>query len=678
MIRQPGQWFAAICAFSCLCGATEAAEGGNEYPYFEEFPVVLTASRLKQPQSESPNAMTVIDRAMIKASGARTIVEIFRLVPGMYVGYATGNTPIVSYHGTPEMYARRMQVLVDGRSIYLQPFVGVTWTDIPINLDDIERIEVVRGPAAAAYGANSLQGVINIITNDPVNKRSNRVAISQGNGGISDASARLSHAGEQLSYRLTVSHTEDAGSDFAPMNDGIRSNQINFRGNLQLDNENYIDMQLGYSNGTLAQGFNEQNPFKVRDPYRNISSLSDFQQIEWHRTTSSESEFKVSYHHTAKSYQDSSLVTDKDNYQTHRHELGFQHILTLNDVNRLVWGANLRYESSATTILFQPAKSLQANQLFVNDEWRIHPSLLMNAGAMLENDGWGNHNVSPRVSLNYHMSPEHTVRLGTSVAYRTPSMVEYGANSTYTPGTNNNLAGNPNLRPEKVVSREIGYLGEFKDIGLSLDSRIYEDRISDFIFLDPQIRQAPTPNEVLWGFNNQFALKYQGVESTMKYRSPDSSLNVSLNYVHQRVSCLLTGQLTSPYRQQFPYKQLFFDRFDVRLHQLCAQEYALTVPSDSGSILVSKRFADHFTASAVYYQQEPTQILLSTQPQSRMRRVDLRFGYDFGLSGKPGSGEVALTIQNAFQDNYSEYVDFAKKIGFIGNRRAWLTGALEF
>lgn len=665
MVRQYGHWFVAIGAFSCLCGAAEATEGGNENPYFEEFPVVLTASRLKQPQSEAPNAMTVIDRAMIKASGARTVVEIFRLVPGMYVGYATGNTPIVSYHGTPEMYARRMQVLVDGRSIYLQPFVGVTWTDIPVNLDDIERIEVVRGPAAAAYGANSLQGVINIITTDPVNQRSNRVAVSQGNGGISDASARLSHAGEQLSYRLTVRHHEDNGTDFAPMNDGMRSDQVNFRSNLQLDNENYIDMQLGYSDSTLAQGF-----LLRTDPWRNISSTSDFQQIEWHRTTSAESELKVSYHHTARSYQDSTQPVNKDNFQVHRHELGFQHILTLNDVNRLVWGGNLRYESAATTILFQPAKSLQGNQLFLNDEWRIRPSLLMNAGAMLENDGWGNQKVSPRVSLNYHMTAEQTLRTAISVAYRTPSMIEYGANSTYlqTPlNANNNLIGNPNLRPEKVVSREIGYLGEFSEMGLSLDARIYEDRISDFIFLDPQLRR---PTEIAWGFNNLFGVKYQGFESTLKYRF-DDSLNINFNYTHQRVSCMTTGQLTSPI-------PLVVATYTPILQTSCNVDYPNTLPSDSGSILVSKRFSDHFTASAAYYQQEPTQILLATRPQSRMRRIDMRFGYAFGPRGKPGSGEIALSIQNALQDNYSEYVDFARKIGFIGNRRAWLTGALEF
>lgn len=660
-----------IFLMSCVCSGAKAGEG-NDSQYFEEFPVVLTASRLKQPMSEAPSAMTVIDAEMIKAAGSRTIPEILRLVPGMYIGYASGNTPIVSYHGAPEMYTRRMQVLVDGRSIYMQPFVGVTWTDIPVNIDDIERIEVVRGPAAASYGANSLQGVINIITKDPAYTH-NRVSTNQGNGGISDISARLTQQLENLSYRFTVSQHEDQGFDFAKMNDGSRALQLNFKGDYQLNNENYLDMQLGYSDTALSQGFIEQ-PFNIRDPLRTITSISDFQQIEWHHTPSSDSELKVSYHHTARNYQDSADPKNIDNFQSHRHELGFQHTFNLNESNRVVWGGNLRYESTATTILFQPAKSLQGKQLFVNDEWRLNPSFLLNAGAMLEDDGWGNRRGSPRIALNYHATPTQTFRVGTSVAYRTPSMVEYGANSTYLPNTNNNLVGNPNLRPEKVISREIGYLGEFRDLGLSLDARIYEDRISDFTFIDPTVRFSPNPMELVWGFANLFAVKYQGIESTLKY-SWNQAGNLTLNFSHQRASCAITGQLDPTIGQLDPARAL---KNNQAFQVLCQNDYGMTVPSDSGSLLLTQKFSERITASAAYYQQEPTQILLSWQPQNRMRRVDMRLGYEFGHRGRPGAGEIALTLQNAFQDNYTQYVDFSQKVGFIGNRRAWVTGSMEF
>ena len=107
-----------------------AADFSSELDYLQDFPIVLSASRLAQPISETPNAMTVIDRKMIDASGARNIPELFRLVPGMYVGYADGHTAIVSYRGTTDTFARRMQVLIDGRTVYLPPFGQVSWAEI--------------------------------------------------------------------------------------------------------------------------------------------------------------------------------------------------------------------------------------------------------------------------------------------------------------------------------------------------------------------------------------------------------------------------------------------------------------------------------------------------------------------------------------------------------------------
>ena len=107
--------------------------------YFQELPIVLTASRLSQPMSEAPSAMTVIDREMIKASGLRTVPDLMRLVPGMYVGFQDANNPVVTLNGATDQFSRRMQILIDGRSIYMPPFGGVSWADLPLLVEDIER-----------------------------------------------------------------------------------------------------------------------------------------------------------------------------------------------------------------------------------------------------------------------------------------------------------------------------------------------------------------------------------------------------------------------------------------------------------------------------------------------------------------------------------------------------------
>ena len=130
-------------------------------------PEVLTPVRLKQPHTEVPASVTVIDPDMIAASGVRELPEVLRLIPGMVVSARSGWDYVVSYHGTNRRNSHRMQVLIDGRSIYQAGLATIDWSDIPLAMEDIERIEVTRGPNTAAYGANAFLGIINIITKHP-------------------------------------------------------------------------------------------------------------------------------------------------------------------------------------------------------------------------------------------------------------------------------------------------------------------------------------------------------------------------------------------------------------------------------------------------------------------------------------------------------------------------------
>src|SRR5512135_1037073 len=151
-----------IAVFSCTPLAASAQTEATDFLNLSleqlAHTTITSASRFSQELADAPNAMTVITREMIAASGFRSLPDVFKLVPGMYVSYYTGAQPIVSYHGSLSQFAHSMQVLIDGRSVYLPPFNTVDWTLLPITLSDIERIEVIRGPAAASYGENSVQG----------------------------------------------------------------------------------------------------------------------------------------------------------------------------------------------------------------------------------------------------------------------------------------------------------------------------------------------------------------------------------------------------------------------------------------------------------------------------------------------------------------------------------------
>ncbi len=179
----------------------------------QDMPVVLSATRLKQAIADAPASITLIDRQMIDQSGAREIPDLLRLVPGMVVGYEKGWDAFVSYHGTSADMARRMQVLIDGRSVFQPSLAFVDWIGLPLELDDIDRIEVIRGPNAAAYGVNSFLAVVNIITRNPADLPKVRAYTRQGGQGINDNYVSTAGVRNQLSWRLTANSRTDSGFD---------------------------------------------------------------------------------------------------------------------------------------------------------------------------------------------------------------------------------------------------------------------------------------------------------------------------------------------------------------------------------------------------------------------------------------------------------------------------------
>lgn len=229
---------------------------GLDDPLLEgmELPTVLTATRLKQAPAEVPGSMTVIDRELIRASGARDIPEILRLVPGMMVGYQSGHSANVNYHGTNTTEARRLQVLVDGRSVYRPGLATVNWTDIPLAIEDIERIEVFRGPNTAAYGANALMGVINIISTRPELMQGSRLKITRGKRGVNDLYASQGFSFAKSQARLSLFGKEDDGfdrrSDGSNYRDGRRLNAFNLLGSSELTRTQSLNWQMGAKEGT--------------------------------------------------------------------------------------------------------------------------------------------------------------------------------------------------------------------------------------------------------------------------------------------------------------------------------------------------------------------------------------------------------------------------------------------
>lgn len=713
MTRFRQRKFIAILFFGLITQTVWAADYPSEQNYFQEFPVVLSASRLSQPLSEAPNAMTVIDRKMIVASGFRSIADLFKLVPGMYVSYYKGSQAFVSYHGSTDQYSRRMQVMIDGRSVYLPPVSMVSWANLPITIDDIERIEVIRGPAAASHGANSTQGVISIITKDASVMNGKRVSVTRGGKGINDVSLRFGKSGEKFDYRMTLAYTADNGYDnlsanpnnipaggtqlLNNSNDSNQARLLNYRADYRPSSVDSFDIQFGFNHDLQGVGFNDKNAVTNQNTFHDLFSNSSFLQLGWIRLLENASELNVRYYHirqdqheTLPYYQGGIFFPGPivQTAKTARDEVEVQHTLALSASNRLVYGAAYRTDSisgQGNIPLLPPvyySASINTNEyrVFAHDEWRITPKLLLNIGGMFERNSMGHEDVSSRVALNFHVTPQHTLRMGASVAYRTPSLFEertpadrylllyarprnvpvrmstvplYAPGALFVPSQTVSSLG---LLPEKMLSREIGYLGEFSDRSTSLDVRLFSDQLNNGIFYAP----TPTLSSV---FMNGMSGLHQGAEVTLKHSfGKDSDLTV--NFAHELASS--NGPSLSASGSRYGYLVSHAPNTNDILSG--------STPRNNVSALYSQQFSDDLSFSAGYYYQDAMQPFDrgSVDYQPIQRRTDIRLAKSFKWA-REFNGEAALVVQNLFNADYTEYL-----ASNLFNQRSYVTLTLNW
>ncbi len=647
------------------------AAAPEDVDFFQEMPVVLSASRLNQPLDEAPNAMTIIDRKMIVSSGFRSIPDLFKMVPGMYVSYYKGSQAIVSYHGTTDQYSRRMQVMIDGRSVYMPPASTVDWADLPITIDDIERIEVIRGPAAASHGANSTQGVISITTRTAYSDSGKSVSFTKGSNGVNDVAMHASRIAEKSAYRMTVAYNADYGyGDIntppkgLPLNtpgvinvlhnayDNNQSRLMNYSGEYHPNDGNSVEMKFGFNHNVQGVGFKDSNYNQPHDLFAN----SGFLNLAWLHQLESGSELAVHYYHSQLNQHEnapyllggvraSNLIAQS--VDSASDELELQHTLNMGEHNRLVYGGAIRsnavsakqYAQIRTLLLALPANyesniKSEKYRVFAHDEWRINTAFLLNSGGMWEQDGVGNLRFSPRVALNFHATPGQTLRIGTSVAYRTPAMAEtrfpeampgvpFQPGSLFVPGASVN---SPGLKPEKMVTQEMGYLANFPALGSVLDVRLYIDKLTDGIL--PSVTR----------FTNKLTAETRGAEVTLKqFITPSSDLTLNLAHAWANSNTQTLGMVSaSPGNPD---------------------AYGASIPRDSGSAQFEYRWDEGYAFSANYYFQTGMQPFdrPALDSQTVQHRTDIRLAKTI-ISGAHLRGDIALVVQNLFDQRYTEYI----------------------
>jgi iron complex outermembrane receptor protein len=525
---------------ACLLPIAQAlaSDVASEEAFFTDIPLTLTATRLPQPAADSPVSTTIIDSEMIRAYGAVELIDVLRLVPGFQVVHPSGERVAATYHGRGDEFSRRLQVLIDGRSVY-SPILGqVNWVNLPINAENIERIEVTRGPNAASYGANSFAGVVNIITKHSSQTAGTSTTIETGHR--DHQRYFLQHSGQEgnFSYRLSTSFRSDNGFDTQEFPDDKQVRMLQFRGDYQYDPYNEFEFQFGLSEIRNEEGWNDPEDILV-DPLRTSQSQHSFQLLRWQHYFEPDESLRVQFYHTKEIVNDTFSTASIDDLfgnnplanavlsgvgidvnrgvllpfdqYVHRYDLEAQHTFSPSRSWRIVWGGNIRRDEVGGRQYFNTDSnhdviSNDLYRVFGHAEWKPSPQWTFNLGATAEkNDITTGIRLSPRISANYHFLPGHTLRLSANRAYRTPTIFEEEvdiltktAEAIEAQQVTFSAGG---LKPENITTYELAWLANLPKYQTDFELKLFREEIRDIIVEAKDHAYFDHPLNTLTGFD---------------------------------------------------------------------------------------------------------------------------------------------------------------------------------
>lgn len=446
---------------------------------------VISVSKKAKSLNDSPAAIFVISQDDIKRIGATSVPEALRLAPGIDVARIDANKWAISARGFNGRFANKLLVLIDGRSIYTGAFSGVYWENQDVMLEDVERIEVIRGPGATLWGANAVNGVINIITKHSSDTQGGLVVAG---GGTEEQAFGAFRYGAQLNSDTTArayvkgfkrdenTHQSggEAGDDWDKVQGGFRlDSQLSSQDNLSVQGDAYRT-ELN-QNTTLPQ---------LSPPYLNnfnetIDTFGGNLLARHQHTFSSTSDYTLQVFYEFYERNETFIRESR-----HVADIDFQHRFALLDWNDIVWGAGYRYnhdDFSTPTTINHVAPSSRNDQIFsafVQDEITlIDDNLWLTVGSKFEHNDYSGFEAQPTARLMWTLHHQHRLWGAVSRAVRTPSRLEHTMNSVqavtppqppFIPAVVVSLQGKEHFDSEQVISYEIGYRTTFIN-NLSID-----------------------------------------------------------------------------------------------------------------------------------------------------------------------------------------------------------------
>jgi outer membrane receptor protein involved in Fe transport len=667
-----------------------ALEGGHtDEDIFEE--QVVTAGVHASSEARAPASLTVITADEIRLTGAASVPEILRRVPGVDVAEMNPSDTNVSVRGFNRRVANKVLVLVDGRSVY-QDFLGATlWPLLDVSVQDIARIEVIRGPGSALYGANAYAGVVNIITRTGDEVNGGRAFLQAGNYGTLQGALSAGGRSGKLTYRTSLAYdradkwSTDAPAGSTPQfSQPARSREIQ-RAEVAAD---YQSSGLSIRGGA---GFDNMNAMEVF-PLGSLRTFGNEGQGGFVRAeaTYGETDVKVYWNalrmRSGPEYWPFALPSILTSVRSDVIDASARTGVAYEFLgrHRFNFGAGFRYSTADWGFLAPRADggtryTQEHFSGFLQDEWepsrrvtvtlsyRIdrHPLLAdqhITAGGLVH---------SPRATVLVEVARDQFLRFTTGTAFRAPTFLESYANlfAPVTPGAGIRFRGDLNLKPEEILQAELGYKGRIGD-QLTPEAVVYVERVRNLI-TDGALQPAPSGSSSggqtllgSTGFQNEpNTFLGIGAELGLRYQ-PADGIDVSMNYSFEKIS-VCTSSCTSDHLAANHSSATVANTAQHKLNVVAT--WRTRANFDLG-------VDAHYVSSVTWFEKSfdpsaPAGVVLAPYALPAYTLINARVGYRFIRDRLEGG----VSVYNLLGDDHREH-PFGSPIG----RRILITAAASF
>ncbi len=650
--------FVGMLVLAGVASGEESLDGFLDAPLEELLSVEVTSVAKKpQPVNEVAAAVFVITNEDIRRSGVTSIPEALRMAPGIQVARIDANKWAITSRGFNNQFANKLLVMIDGRTVYTPSFSGVYWDAQDTLLEDIERIEVIRGPGASVWGANAVNGVINIITRSASEAPGGFVTASAGNEERLLAGFRYAASlGDRAAARFYVKYSDRDSShppatggegedDWSSLRAGFRSDgQFSsrdlwtFQGDLYDSDENQRlnvwkdpadPANTIYAPFYLAPGMRDEVDSKG---WNLLGRWEHF--IDEHSST----RLQVYFDHAERSELILGQVHDT-------LDIDFQHQFQPLPGHDLIWGLGYRrirddFDDTFLGAMVPGSSTHDLYSAFIQDEIELVPRRWRLAlGSKFEHNEYTGFEVQPTARLLWTPDFHNTFWGAISRAVRTPSRVERGSRmvSLILPAIPPFLPephvlyslGNEDFDSEKLIAYELGYRSQPLE-NLSLDLALFYDDYDDLKSFEALQPENPISNVI---FDNKLAASSYGLELVLDWWPMNWwRLQSTYSYIHISVSPLA-------------------DSHDPGRNNVLAEQSS---PNHQLSIRSMMNLRDDLSLDLwVYYVDE-----LERSAYSRAdSRVPGYTSFNLRLAWKPVRDlEVALVGQNLFDNHHPEFI----------------------